>query len=71
MIAGYRRFCSPWLAALGVRCRFEPSCSAYAMDAFASRAWPHAGLLTLWRLCRCAPWTQGGLDPLDPQRERT
>ena len=63
-IIAYRRWISP---ALPARCRFYPSCSAYAMEALATHgAW--RGLrLTLWRLLRCHPFHPGGYDPVPPK----
>lgn len=47
-------------------CRFEPSCSAYALDALRIRG-PFVGLyLTARRLLRCHPWHPGGFDPVPP-----
>ena len=64
-IIAYRRWISP---ALPARCRFYPSCSAYAMEALATHgAW--RGLrLTLWRLLRCQPFHPGGYDPVPPKK---
>jgi putative membrane protein insertion efficiency factor len=60
-IAGYRSIVSPWLPA---RCRFEPSCSAYAAEAIA-RHGPLAGSrLAVARIARCHPWHPGGHDPV-------
>jgi len=49
-------------------CRFEPTCSAYAVDAVRLHgAW--RGLwLAVWRLLRCAPWSRGGWDPVPEPR---
>lgn len=63
-IAVYRRALSPRLGAVGVACRFEPSCSRYAEQAIRSRGAPVGTALALWRIARCGPWTPAGtLDP--------
>jgi len=50
-------------------CRFEPSCSAYALQAL-ERHGPFVGLwLTARRLLRCHPFHPGGLDPVPPPRK--
>lgn len=46
------------------RCRFHPSCSAYALLAIGRFGAGRGGLLTLWRLLRCNPLVPGGLDPV-------
>ncbi|MDT7949933.1 MAG: membrane protein insertion efficiency factor YidD [Acetobacteraceae bacterium] len=49
---------------IGAHCRFEPSCSAYAIIALQRHgAWRGAGLSTR-RVLRCNPWNDGGLDPV-------
>ena len=60
----YRRSLSPFLYALGVRCRHEPSCSAYAIEAFRSRRFARAFWLTVSRLSRCHPFGSHGFDPV-------
>jgi uncharacterized protein len=63
-IAAYQRLVSP---ALPRRCRFEPTCSAYALIAI-RRFGPLRGtLLAVWRLLRCNPFSHGGFDPV-PER---
>lgn len=50
------------------RCRFHPSCSAYAIDALRLNG-PVIGLAqAAWRLLRCAPWGKGGIDEARPVR---
>ena len=62
-LRGYQAWLSPLFAALGARCRFEPSCSQYAVDAVQTRG-PLRGLaLAAWRLLRCNPFNAGGYDP--------
>lgn len=60
-VVAYRRWLSP---ALPPRCRFHPSCSAYALEALHVHG-PLRGLrLTIWRLLRCQPFHPGGYDPV-------
>lgn len=67
LVRGYRFFLSPWL---GSACRFEPTCSAYALEALDRHgAWAGSGL-TLYRLARCHPWCAGGHDPVPAQAPR-
>lgn len=64
LIGAYRRWLSP---ALAPRCRYEPSCSAYAAESV-RRFGPGRGvLLASWRLLRCNPFSHGGFDPV-PRR---
>lgn len=60
----YRRSLSPFLYALGVRCRHEPSCSVYAMEAFRKHRLARAFWLTASRLSRCHPFGSHGFDPV-------
>ena len=46
---------------LGPRCRFYPSCSAYADEALARHGWRGLGLIVK-RISRCHPWNAGGID---------
>ena len=51
---------------IGAQCRFEPHCSAYAIEALRTHgAWRGTGL-SAWRVLRCNPWNDGGLDPVPP-----
>lgn len=64
LVRAYRFFLSPWL---GSACRFEPTCSAYALQALERHgAWAGSSL-TLRRLARCHPWCAGGHDPVPEQ----
>jgi uncharacterized protein len=62
-VIAYRRWLSP---ALPARCRFYPSCSAYALEALARHGALRGTGLTVWRLLRCHPFHPGGYDPVPP-----
>lgn len=61
LVKAYRLLLSPWL---GGACRFEPTCSAYSMQAIAQHGAIVGSTLTIYRLVRCQPWCQGGHDPV-------
>lgn len=61
----YRRFVSP---ALPARCKYEPSCSTYAVEAVSEYGILRGLALAGWRLLRCNPWSHGGYDPVDRQK---
>jgi putative membrane protein insertion efficiency factor len=44
-------------------CRFEPSCSEYFIQAVRKYGPVRGGCKGVWRICRCNPWTRGGIDP--------
>jgi putative membrane protein insertion efficiency factor len=64
LVRAYRFFLSPWL---GSACRFEPTCSAYALQALQQHGAAAGSYLTLRRLARCHPWCAGGHDPVPEQ----
>lgn len=61
----YRRVISP---ALPRRCKYEPTCSAYAEQAISRYGILRGLVLAGWRLLRCNPFSHGGFDPVDDQR---
>jgi uncharacterized protein len=61
----YRRLVSPVLAS---RCKYHPSCSAYAVEAVRSYGIARGTVLAGWRILRCNPWSHGGFDPVEHQR---
>ncbi len=63
-IIAYRRVVSPLL---GPSCRYYPSCSTYALEAVRVHGAAKGSLLATARLCRCHPWTPGGVDPVPPR----
>lgn len=60
-VKAYRLLVSP---SLGASCRFEPSCSAYALLALQRHGAAAGTYLALRRLGRCQPWCEGGHDPV-------
>jgi putative membrane protein insertion efficiency factor len=58
----YQATLSPRLGALGVQCRFRPTCSHYAAGAIARYGALSGGLRAAWRIARCGPWTPLGTD---------
>ena len=64
-IVAYQRLISP---ALPRRCKYEPTCSRYAVQAIRSHGVLRGGVLAAWRLLRCNPWSYGGYDPVEAQR---
>jgi putative membrane protein insertion efficiency factor len=64
LITAYQRWLSP-LA--GRRCRYEPTCSAYAAESVRRFGVLRGFLLAAWRLLRCNPFSHGGFDPV-PKR---
>jgi uncharacterized protein len=61
----YSRFVSP---ALPRRCKYEPTCSGYAVQAVQEYGILRGLVLAGWRLLRCNPWSHGGYDPIQDQR---
>ena len=61
LVRGYRLLLSPWL---GSNCRFEPTCSGYALQALNDHGATVGTYLTLCRLARCHPFCEGGHDPV-------
>jgi uncharacterized protein len=53
---------------LGRRCKYHPSCSQYAIDAFQEFGLVRGGVIAGWRLLRCNPWSHGGVDYARQQR---
>ena len=64
-IRAYQLLVSPLL---GPRCRYHPTCSAYAVEAIRTFGILRGAVLAAWRLLRCNPWSRGGLDPVEQQR---
>ena len=68
LIAGYRRFISPLL---GQNCRYDPTCSSYAMEAITRYGSLRGSWMAAKRLGRCHPFREGGNDPVPDLSPRT
>lgn len=66
LVAAYRRFLSPWKPAC---CRFHPTCSQYALEAFRAHGFVRGLGLAVWRVLRCQPFARGGWDPVPEPRK--
>ena len=51
------------------KCRFSPTCSAYALEALEVHGALKGSLLALWRILRCNPFSKGGYDPVPPRKK--
>ncbi|MGF1659653.1 MAG: membrane protein insertion efficiency factor YidD [Rubrimonas sp.] len=68
-VRAYRAAFSPMV---GHNCRFQPTCSAYALEALERHGGLKGGALAAWRVLRCNPFGGSGYDPVPPCRcERT
>ncbi len=61
LIKGYRRFISPLFPPT---CRFQPTCSSYAIEAISAYGTIKGGWLAITRILRCHPFHPGGYDPV-------
>ncbi len=68
LIRLYQRYISPLKRS--PCCRFTPTCSAYALEAFSKRGFFVGLFLTVWRVLRCNPFCKGGYDPVPEKKSR-
>ena len=64
-IRAYQRFISP---ALPRRCKYHPTCSEYAVEAVRRYGILRGVTLAAWRVLRCNPWSDGGVDLVEDQK---
>ena len=65
LVWSYRVTLGPFL---GGQCKYHPSCSQYAIDAFREHGFFKGIVLAAWRLLRCNPWSRGGVDYAGDQK---
>ena len=61
MIRFYQRYLSPLKS---TKCPYDPSCSNYGLEAINKYGVFKGGILALWRIIRCNPFSKGGYDPV-------
>lgn len=62
LIKFYRKYISP-MKGYGM-CKYTPTCSEYALQAYEKYGFFKGTALTVWRILRCNPFSKGGYDPL-------
>lgn len=67
LIGLYQKYISPLKPPC---CRFTPTCSAYAIEAFKKRGFFVGFALMVWRILRCNPFSKGGYDPVPERKPR-
>ena len=60
MVRGYQLWISPWI---GNHCRFQPTCSAYFIEAVRKYGAIRGSMKGCWRILKCHPFHSGGHDP--------
>ena len=66
LVRFYRKNISPLSSP---KCRFSPTCSAYALEALEVHGALKGSALALWRILRCNPFSKGGYDPVPPRKK--
>ncbi|MBN2694450.1 membrane protein insertion efficiency factor YidD [bacterium] len=51
-------------------CKYYPTCSNYALEAFQEFNWFKALILSIWRVLRCNPFSKGGYDPIPKKNNK-
>jgi putative membrane protein insertion efficiency factor len=67
LIRLYQLLLSPFW---GAQCRFHPTCSCYAMEALEKHGAIKGLALSIYRIVRCNPWADGGLDPVPEKKSK-
>lgn len=68
LIQLYRKFLSPLKGTS--TCRFTPTCSQYALEAYRVHGFFKGTALSVWRILRCNPFGRGGYDPVPPKKKK-
>ena len=65
-VRAYRLIFSPWV---GFNCRYQPTCSVFAMEALQKHGGIKGGYMAAHRICRCHPWGGDGYDPVPDAKD--
>jgi putative membrane protein insertion efficiency factor len=68
LIRGYQVAIAPLLIG---SCKFSPTCSEYCIETVRTHGCVRGALMGMWRICRCHPFSAGGLDPVPPRGRST
>ena len=68
IINGYQKHISLWLGNRGIKCKYYPTCSHYAIEAIQIHGAFKGFFLAIWRILRCNPFSRGGVDPVPEKR---
>jgi putative membrane protein insertion efficiency factor len=66
LVRGYQLLLRPLLPPA---CRYQPTCSEYALDALRTHGAARGSWLATRRICRCHPWGGSGYDPVPPAQQ--
>ena len=66
LIRGYQKWISPLFPA---KCRYQPTCSQYCVEALQKHGFFRGGFLGLKRIFSCHPWGGSGYDPVPKKEE--
>ena len=64
LIKIYQKFLSPIFTHFGSHCKFYPTCSEYTKQAIKKYGLFKGGIMGIWRILRCNPFSKGGYDPV-------
>lgn len=65
LLRGYQKIISPFLKAIGIECKYYPSCSEYTKQAVEKYGVFKGSALGIKRILKCNPFSKGGYDPLN------
>ena len=67
IVRAYQLMISPYFPP---SCRYQPTCSSYAIEAISKHGSIKGGWLTIKRIARCHPWSEGGIDPVPESKSK-